>query len=217
MGKFDAGQCNGRTPERLEASHRGASAFDRSMILLDKIVKVLAAPHLNVLPLRILASQKSKGQMALLVAIECYFARPPQQASWQRFAEEGLRSGDTAIRAKQKIHRLAVLVDGPVEKIPLSANFDIRFIYAPGSIHGSCEAVPSLFELRYISNHPTMNRRVLHGNSPLGHHRHEISIAQPVGDVPADAQLDDFGIEAATSVNGISDGGPGHFGVSWTP
>jgi hypothetical protein len=35
MGKFDAGQGNGRTPERLEASHhRGASAFDRSMILL---------------------------------------------------------------------------------------------------------------------------------------------------------------------------------------
>jgi hypothetical protein len=35
MGKLDAGQRDGRTPERLEASHRGASAFDRSMILLD--------------------------------------------------------------------------------------------------------------------------------------------------------------------------------------
>jgi hypothetical protein len=35
MGKLDTGQSNGRTPERLEASHhRGASAFDRSMILL---------------------------------------------------------------------------------------------------------------------------------------------------------------------------------------
>src|ERR1700692_4555626 len=32
-----------------------------------------------------------------------------------------------------------------------------------------------------------------------GEHRHEIPIAQPVGDVPADAQLDDLGIEAATS------------------
>ena len=27
MGKLDAGQCNGRTPERLEASHRRASAL----------------------------------------------------------------------------------------------------------------------------------------------------------------------------------------------
>jgi hypothetical protein len=78
MGKLDAGQCNGRTPERLEASHRGASAFDRSMILLNQIVEVLATPHLNVLPLRILPTQKPKGQVALLVAIERYLARPPR-------------------------------------------------------------------------------------------------------------------------------------------
>jgi hypothetical protein len=33
MSKFDAGQGNGSTPKGLEASHhRGASAFDRSMI-----------------------------------------------------------------------------------------------------------------------------------------------------------------------------------------
>jgi hypothetical protein len=35
MGKLDSGQGNGRTPERLEPPHRGASAFDCSMILLD--------------------------------------------------------------------------------------------------------------------------------------------------------------------------------------
>jgi hypothetical protein len=62
-----------------------------------------------------------------------------------------------------------------------------------------------------------MNRRVRHANAALGHHRREISIAQPVGDVPADAQLDDLGIEAATSVNGISDNTPGHLGISWMP
>jgi hypothetical protein len=54
MGKLDAGQRNRCTPERLEASHRGASAFDRPMILLNEIVELLATRHLNVLPLRIL-------------------------------------------------------------------------------------------------------------------------------------------------------------------
>jgi hypothetical protein len=35
MSKLYTGQGNGRTPEGLEASHHGgASAFDRSMILL---------------------------------------------------------------------------------------------------------------------------------------------------------------------------------------
>jgi hypothetical protein len=45
----------------------------------------------------------------------------------------------------------------------------------------------------------------------------EVSIAQAVGDVPANAQLDDLAIDATPAVNGISDYGPGHFGVSYTP
>jgi len=80
MGKFDTGQGNGRTRERLEASHhRGASAFDRSMILLNDIVEVLVTSHLNILPLRILPPQKPKGQVALQVAIERDLPRPPRQ------------------------------------------------------------------------------------------------------------------------------------------
>jgi hypothetical protein len=34
MGELDAGQGNSCTPERLKASHGGASALDRTMILL---------------------------------------------------------------------------------------------------------------------------------------------------------------------------------------
>jgi hypothetical protein len=79
MGKLDAGQCNGRTAERLEAPpNRGAAAFNRSMILLNEIVEVPATPHLNVLPLRILPPQIPKGQVTLLEAIERYIARPPR-------------------------------------------------------------------------------------------------------------------------------------------
>ena len=61
MGKLNAGQCIGRGPEWLEASHTGASTFYRSMILLDKIVEVLASPHLNVFPLWMFAPQKPKS------------------------------------------------------------------------------------------------------------------------------------------------------------
>jgi hypothetical protein len=60
VGKLDAGWCNGRTPEGLEASHGCASAFDRSMILFNQIVELLATSHLNELPLRMFPSQKPK-------------------------------------------------------------------------------------------------------------------------------------------------------------
>jgi len=76
MGQLDAGQRNRCTPERLESSHRGASALDRSMILLNEIVEVLATPHLYELPLRVLPPQKPKGYVALLKAIERDLARP---------------------------------------------------------------------------------------------------------------------------------------------
>ena len=217
MGKLDAGQRNSRTPERLKACHRGAAAFDRSMILLNEIVEVLATPYLNVFPLRILPPQKPKGQVALLKAIECYLARPPRQTRRQRFAEECLGSGDASIWAKQKIHCLAVLVDSPIEKVPPSPDLYIGLIHAPGSVHGPREAVPSLLELRHIANHPTINRRMRHDDAALGHHCHEISIAQPVGDVPADTQLDDFRIEAAPAVQGVSGNRPGHSGISSMP
>jgi len=77
MGELNAGQCNRRTLERFEASHRGASAFDRSMILLNEVVEVPATPHTNVLPLGILP-QNPKGHMALLETIERDLARPPR-------------------------------------------------------------------------------------------------------------------------------------------
>ena len=71
--------------------------------------------------------------------------------------------------------------------------------------------------LRKDAIYPTKNRCVRHNNAALRHHRREISIAQSVGDVPADAELDDLGIKAATSVDGISDYGSGHLGISRMP
>jgi hypothetical protein len=66
MGKLNAGQCNRCTAEGLEATHRSASAFDRSMILLNEVVEVLATPHVNVLPLRILPPQIPKAHIERL-------------------------------------------------------------------------------------------------------------------------------------------------------
>jgi hypothetical protein len=119
MGELNSGQCNGRTFEGLETSHRSASAFDRPMILLNEIVEVLVTPHLHEFPLWILTPQKPKGRVALLKAIECYLARPPRQTPRKSFAEECLSSGDTAIGTEQKIDRFAVLVDGPIQVVPL--------------------------------------------------------------------------------------------------
>src|ERR1700733_5538950 len=113
--------------------------------------------------------------MTRYVAIERYLARPPWQARPQSFPKERLRGRDSAIRTKQEVYCLAVLVHGAIEVMPLATDTDVRFIHSPGGVHASCPAVPSLLELRHVPDHPTQDRRVGHDESALRHHGREIS------------------------------------------
>ena len=65
-------------------------------------------------------------------------------------------------------------------------------------------AIPTLLELGDIPNDPSQNRSVRDLDTTLRHYRHEISTAQPVGDVPAGAKLNDVGVEGAAAILGIA-------------
>jgi hypothetical protein len=55
--QLDAGNRDCGLVERFEPLHGGTAAFDCSVILLNDIVEVVAAPHLHVFPLRNLSSR----------------------------------------------------------------------------------------------------------------------------------------------------------------
>jgi hypothetical protein len=48
-----------------------------------------------------------------------------------------------------------------------------------------------------------------YGDAALGHHLDEISIAEPIREVPAHAQFNDFRLESAIPVNRIARNGYG--------
>jgi hypothetical protein len=48
------------------------------------------------------------------------------------------------------------------------------------------------------------------GDAALGHDPDQISIAKPICEVPADAQLNDFRLKSAAPVDGIASDGLGH-------
>src|ERR1700730_6517429 len=52
-----------------------------------------------------------------------------------------------------------------------------------------------LLVLRHVSEDPTKNCRVRHLNPALGHDLDEVSVGEPVADVPADAEFDDLSVE----------------------
>src|SRR5581483_5300051 len=82
--------------------------------------------------------------------------------------------------------------------------------HSPGRMNRASVASPPLLELGYIPLHPSKDGRVRDGDAALGHHLDQIPIAEPICEVPADAQLDNFGLKSATPVDGVTHDGLGH-------
>lgn len=97
-----------------------------------------------------------------------------------------------------------MLVDSAVEVVPLCPDGHIGFVDAPGGTDRSGEPLPAFFNLRDVATHPSENRRVRNDDPSLRHHFHQISVREPVGDIPADTECDDVGVEMASAVDGIS-------------
>jgi hypothetical protein len=57
---------------------------------------------------------------------------------------------------------------------------------------------------RFSNSGPPKDRRVGDLHTALGHHLHEVSVRQPIRDVPPYAQLNDLGIEGALAVHRVT-------------
>src|SRR5690348_685561 len=99
MRQLNSGKCDSRVSKRFEAHHCDASAFDRTMILLNDVVEVAAASHQYVFPPKVLTPKEPERCVSCGVSVECHLARPSGQAAGQCLAEERLCGGNTAIRA----------------------------------------------------------------------------------------------------------------------
>src|ERR1017187_9224113 len=134
------------------------------------------------------------------MAIQGHLARPTRRIRHQRLSEERLRRRYATIPTRQKIDALALLVYSSIQVVPFAANGDVRLVYPPRRTDAARVPIPALLELGDIPNDPSQNRRVRDLDTTLRHHRHEISVAQPVGDIPADAKLNDVGVEGTAPV-----------------
>jgi hypothetical protein len=70
VSKLNAGNRNGCRGKRFESRHRRDTPLDRSMVLLNDVVKVPAAPRLDVSPTRMLPAQQPQGSMTRNMPIQ---------------------------------------------------------------------------------------------------------------------------------------------------
>jgi len=103
--------------------------------------------------------------------------------------------GDATVTVEQEVDRLAVLVDGAVQKIPLRLGRGVRLVHRPRGANRLVETPPALLGLRNAAGHPPKRGRMGHLNAALCHHFDQVPVRQPLRDVPPHAQLDAVGVK----------------------
>src|ERR1017187_4285946 len=75
-------------------------------------------------------------------------------------AEKGLRRLHAAIATQQRVDRLPMTIDCPVQIVPAAPHGNGRLVHPPRWIHRSRESRPSPLVFRDVAQHPAHYRRV---------------------------------------------------------
>src|SRR5882724_7339766 len=94
--------------------------------------------------------------------------------------------------------------------MPTATDRHSRFVHTPRLTRRSGKTSPSTLVLRRKAQHPAQDRGVGDDVTALSHHRGQITVAQPISDVPANAEFDGFSWKATTPINRIAFYGLGH-------
>jgi len=112
----------------------------------------------------------------------------------EHLAEEPFGGPRVSFRAQHEIDRLSRRIDGAVEILPLTFDFDVGLINAVGVGVQSQVRTNSFLQLRSIRLNPPVNRRVIEREAAFVHHLFEIAIAESITQIPAYAEKDDLGL-----------------------
>ena len=113
MHQLDAGDRDRRITELLEAKHHSDTLFDAPVVLLNQVIKVFRRPRLGVYRQHAIGLQLAYRAVGRSVAIQC-------DRLWRalvildRFAEEGLGSGDVTPAAQSEVDCPSCPINGTV-------------------------------------------------------------------------------------------------------
>src|SRR2546425_571175 len=101
-----------------------------------------------------------------------------------RLGQEAFRSLLVTLFCQQEIYRLACLIHGTIEVIPLTFDLDVGLVHAPADPHRALAAMKRFFQLGTVFHDPALDGRVVDRHATLLHAFFARPIAQRVGDVP---------------------------------
>ena len=125
MHQLNSRDCRRRGAKGLKSESRHNHLFYKPVVLFDNIIKVFALPNLDISAFVVVVSFDPSGIGAALVDIN-FFGLGIASDS---LAEKPQGCLPIALSCQQKVDRLALFVNGPIEI--LSLNPDIRFVHPP--------------------------------------------------------------------------------------
>src|SRR5262245_65605246 len=94
-----------------------------------------------------------------------------------RLGEEALGRLLISLPREEKVNRLAALIHGPIEIMPLALDLDVRLVHPPAASHRALAAMEGLFEPWGILQDPAVDRRLVDRDPTLLHQLFQLAVA----------------------------------------
>src|SRR6478752_7189540 len=170
---------------------------------------VVAAP-VNVLNPAMDAQRLLMARWSCSITLLRYLFVRTSTLRQQGCAKERWGRRDSAVRPEQEGHRLAALIDGSIQVMPLATDTDVGLIHPPGSADRLGEPTPALLVLRHIAGDPSEDGGMGQANAALRHQLYQVPVGKTVRDIPAHAELDDIGVEHPPAIDQVAGDRLGH-------
>jgi hypothetical protein len=131
--------------------------------------------------------------VAGILSVQGQFHRRP--GIQERHTEEILCRFNIPLLTQPEVDRTALLVHGSIQITPLSPDADVGLFLPSGFPNAAGKMNPTLLEFRHETLRPAEHGSVRKFNPTLGHHLHEIPIAQFVAYVTANTEDGNLAVE----------------------
>ena len=150
--EFDTSQDVSGRSKRFKTEHRSGNAFDGTMVLLDDVIEVFDLPDDDGYFL--VLDDRVNGRFVGTALIHRDFF-------WDGIVTHGLFKEThggchVALGGQQKINRVACLVDGSIQILPLALHADLCLIQAPAASHRSLARPKRYLQEWRVLEHPAI-------------------------------------------------------------
>lgn len=191
VDQLDASQERLCPTKRFESQHQFYPAFNATMILLNNVIQVFTLPDGDGFFIRF--SGIEYGQCRGVGATFSDGNDFRFNVIANGVAEEAQGCCGIPLRRLQKVDCPAFGIDRTVKIFPLPTDFYVGFIHSPPVSHGTFMLAERLIQHWYQTDDPAVKRVMVDGDTPLRHHLLQITQAQGISQVPADALSNNIG------------------------